>query len=317
MATFGTAERALATTEAPLRERALAEAARVLEIGDAAGARALVPGAPGYPAPLLELDDPPPVLWAIGADETLTAPVVAIVGTRAASAYGERVARELSGALARAGACIASGMARGIDAAAHRAALGASGRTVAVLGTGVDIAYPSAHRALHAEIARRGLLLSERAPGDRAGPGSFPSRNRIIAALADVVLVVEAGRKSGALITASAALELGRTVAAVPGAIDDPRSEGSNELLRDGAVVVVSAADIVALVGLTPPPRGPGAEAGPDEKAVWEALRLGAADIDSLAARSRLPARRCMAAVTALEIAGAVECALTGEIRRR
>ena len=272
---------------------------------------------PGYPPRLLELDDPPPVLWAIGADATLTAPVVAIVGTRAASSYGERVARELSGALARAGACVVSGMARGIDACAHRAALAASGRTVGVLGTGVDIAYPAAHRALHAEIGRRGLLLSELAPGDRAGPGSFPSRNRIIAALAEVVLVVEAGRKSGALITATAALELGRTVAAVPGAIDDPRSEGSNELLRDGAVVVASVADVVALVGLTAPPRGPGADVGPDERAVWEALGRGAADLDSLAARSRLPARRCMAAVTALEIAGAVECGLTGEIRRR
>lgn len=257
------------------------------------------------------------MLWSLGDAGTAAPPVIAIVGTRAASAYGERVTRELSGALARAGACIASGMARGIDAAAHRAALDAGGRTVAVLGTGVDIAYPAAHRALHAAIARRGLLLSERAPGDRAGPGSFPSRNRIIAALADVVLVVEAGRKSGALITASAALELGRTVAAVPGPIDDPRSEGSNELLRDGAVVVASAADVLALAGLTPPPRGPAADAGPDERAVWDALARGPADLDTLAARSRLPARRCMAAVTALEIAGAVECAMTGEVRRR
>ena len=289
----------------------------MLTAGRAADARALVAADADYPARLRELPDPPAVLWAIGGLAALDGPVVSIVGTRRASAYGERVTRELAGALARAGACVASGMARGIDAAAHRATLEASGRTVAVLGTGVDIAYPAAHRALHADIARRGLLLSELPPGDHAGPGSFPSRNRILAALADVVVVVEAGRKSGALITAAAALDLGRTVAAVPGPIDDARCEGSNELLRDGATVIASAADALALVGLTAPPRGPGPESNSDERAVWDALAGGPAEMDELVARCRLPARRCLAAVTALELAGAVECALTGEVRRR
>jgi DNA processing protein len=309
--------RALDAAEPARRDAAVAAAERMLADARATGARARVVVDADYPARLLDLVDPPPVLWAVGDDGTLRAPVVAIVGTRRASAYGERVTRELAGALARAGAAILSGMARGIDAAAHRAALDAPGRTAAVLGTGVDIAYPAAHRALHAEIGRTGLLLSELPPGDHAGPGSFPSRNRIIAALADVVLVVEAGRKSGALITAAAALELGRTVAAVPGPIDDARCEGSNELLRDGAVVIASVEDALALAGLTAPPRGPGAAAGTDERAVWDALGEGPADMDTLAARSRLPARRCLAAVSALEIAGSVECALTGEVRRR
>lgn len=270
-----------------------------------------------YPAPLLELTAAPPVLFAIGDLTALSGLCVAIVGTRSATGYGERVTRELAGALARAGATIVSGMARGIDAAAHWAALEAGGKTIAVLGTGVDIAYPAAHRELHRLIAERGLLLSEELPGDRANSGSFPKRNRVIAALARATIVVEAPVKSGALITANHALELGRTVAAVPGAIDSPQSAGSNELLRDGAVLIASVADAVALVGLTRPVRrephfGTGAES-----AVWAALSHGASDIESLTSRAGLPARECLAAVTALELSGAIECALTGEIRRR
>ena len=270
-----------------------------------------------YPAALMELTTAPPVLFAIGDLTALSGLCVAIVGTRSATGYGERVTRELAGALARAGATIVSGMARGIDAAAHRAALEAGGKTIAVLGTGVDMAYPAAHRVLHQEIAEHGLLLSEELPGDRASAGSFPKRNRIIAALARVTIVVEAPAKSGALITANHALELGRTVAAVPGSIDSPQSAGSNELLRDGAVLIASVADAVALVGLTTPIRrqphfGTGAES-----AVWAALSNGASDIESLTSRAALPARECLAAITALELAGAIECALTGEIRRR
>ncbi|MGI9077420.1 MAG: DNA-processing protein DprA, partial [Gemmatimonadaceae bacterium] len=185
---------------------------------------------PMYPESILELTNAPPVLFAIGDMTALSAPCVAIVGTRSATGYGEFVTRELATALARAGATIVSGMARGIDAAAHRAALAAGGKTVAVLGTGVDIAYPTAHRELHRQIGEHGLLLSEELPGDRASAGSFPRRNRIIAALARVTLVVEAPVKSGALTTANHALELGRTVAAVPGPIDSPQSAGSNEL---------------------------------------------------------------------------------------
>ena len=276
----------------------------------------LLPGDAGFPAALENLPDPPVALFALGS-AAVEGPAVAIVGTRAATAYGERVTRELAGAFARAGACVVSGMARGIDAAAHRAALDAGGRTVAILGTGVDVAYPASHRVLHRDIARRGLLLSEMPPGATPNRGSFPRRNRIIAGLADLTLVVEAGLRSGALITAGHALDLGRMVAAVPGPIDSPQSAGANELLRDGAAVVASVADAMALVGLTAPVKGERAAGSPDEQAVWDALGRGPLDLDTLAARSGLPARQCMAAVTALELAGAIECALTGEVRRR
>jgi DNA processing protein len=275
-------------------------------------------GDEGYPSALLDLRSPPRVLWAIGDVSTLRAPIVAIVGTRKATPYGVRATTEIAGALARAGACVVSGMARGIDGIAHVAALDAKGRTVAVLGTGVDIAYPAGHRPLHARIREHGLLLSEEQPGNHAGPGSFPRRNRLIAALASMTIVVEAGVKSGAIITANHALEIGRTVAAVPGPIDAPQSAGANMLLRDGAVVIAEVADALQLAGLTPPFRRLDADiVSPAERAVWAALSDGALDVDTLTARSGLPARECLAAVTTLELNGAIECALTGEIRRR
>jgi DNA processing protein len=271
-----------------------------------------------YPAALLDLPSPPRVLWAIGDGAVLRPPVVAIVGTRKATSYGLRTTREIAGALARAGACVLSGMARGIDGMAHTAALDAGGRTVAVLGTGVDVAYPAGHRPLHARIRQHGLLLSEEAPGAHAGQGSFPRRNRLIAALASITIVVEAGVKSGAKITADHALELGRTLAAVPGPIDSAQSAGSNLLLRDCAVTITDVADALQLAGLTPPIRRPDPEiATPAERAVWGALADGGLDVDTLAVRSGLPARDCLAAVTTLELSGAIECALTGEIRRR
>src|SRR5687768_5760766 len=280
---------------------------RRIEIGDE-----------GYPAALLDLHSPPRVLWSIGDLATLRLPVIAIVGTRKATPYGIRITREIAGALARAGACVISGMARGIDGVAHVAVLEVAGRTAAVLGTGVDIAYPAGHRALHARIRQHGLLLSEELPGAHAGPGSFPKRNRLIAALASITIVVEAGVKSGALITAEHALELGRTVAAVPGPIDVPHSAGTNGLLRDGATVIADVADALQLAGLTPATRRPDPELSSGaELAVWKALGDGALDVEALTLRAGLPARECLAAVTTLELNGAIECALTGEIRRR
>jgi DNA processing protein len=271
-----------------------------------------------YPAPLRDLASPPAHLWLVGRPELLAAtPTVAIVGTRTATEYGERVTRELARALARAGACIVSGMARGIDAAAHRGALEEGGATIAVLGTGVEVPYPVGHRTLQRTIGERGLLVSEYPPTAGAGPGSFPKRNRIIAALASVTIVVEAGIKSGALNTAEEALRLGRTLAAVPGPIDAPQSEGANDLLRHGAVIIADVLDALTLVGLTPPRRAPRAVPEGEAGAVWAALGDGPLDADALCARSRLPASRCLAAVTELELQGLVECSLTGLIRRR
>jgi DNA processing protein len=271
---------------------------------------------PRYPATLRDLPDPPRTLWARGDLALLDRPCVAIVGTRRATAYAERVTREIARALARAGACVISGLARGIDGAAHRAALDADGATCAVLGTGLDVAFPRGHAALQTDIGVRGLLLSEIAPPKAAHGGSFPRRNRIIAALARVTIVVEAGVKSGALITASHALELNRTVAAVPGPIDVPQSLGSNELLRDGACLIASVADALALLGLTAPVRLRDLPSGGSERILWDALAAGHADLDTLSSRSGLPAHEAMAAVSALELRGLVECALTGEIRR-
>ena len=321
-ARFGSPSQAWdATAPSAEREAASESAASAIERAIGAGAQIIVAGEAEYPERLYDLPAPPPVLFAIGSLERLRAPCVAIVGTRRATRYGERVTAELAAALARAGVTVVSGMARGIDGIAHRAALEAGGGTVAVLGTGVDVAYPVAHRALHAEIGARGLLLSEELPGDRASGGSFPKRNRIIAALARATIVVEAPHRSGALITAAHALELNRDVAAVPGPIDVPQSAGTNALLRDGAIMIADVDDALTLVGAAaalPTSRASaGAPTDPTQRAVWVALDAPAPDLDALASRASLPARQCLEAVTALELKGAVECALTGEIRRR
>ena len=319
IAAFGSAARAIDAALQPesVVARARTEASAALVRADTVGARVIVLSEPEYPASLRDLNDPPPVLFARGDLAAVAAPVAAIVGTRRATPYGERVTRDLAAALARAGVSVISGLARGIDGAAHRAALDAGGRTAAVLGTGVDIVYPSQHRALQARIGAEGLLLSEELPGDRASAGSFPKRNRILAALAQVTIVVEAPRQSGPLITAGHALELGRTVAAVPGPIDAPGSAGANLLLRDGAVLLAEVADVLALFGKSAPvPKEP-AFASDAERAIWGALVGGAATLDELCTRASLPARECVAAVSALELSGVIECALTGEIRRR
>jgi DNA processing protein len=279
----------------------------------------LLPPDARFPRALLDLQgNAPSQLWVRGRIGAIESPVmVAMVGTRRATPYGLRVAREMAGALARAGACVVSGMALGIDAASHRAALEAGGETIAVLGTGLDVTYPPAHRALQREIAAQGALVSELEPLWSGKKYTFPQRNRIIAALSAATIVVEAPARSGALNTAEHALQLGRHVAAVPGPIDQPSSDGSNRLIRDGALLLASVEEALSLVGLTPVARTPRVNPDGDESRIWSALEGGPLDMDSLAARSGIPAVRCMRAVTTLELAGAIECALTGEIRRR
>ncbi|MGH7615632.1 MAG: DNA-processing protein DprA, partial [Gemmatimonadaceae bacterium] len=310
---FRSASRAIDATMDSARARAACAAADDISAAtEQAGLELTVVGDPPYPASLHHLHDPPPVLWSRGDWSALTDPVVAIVGTRRATSYGQRVTREIAAALARQGACIVSGMALGIDATAHRAALDAGGRTIAVLGTGADISYPRANTALHREIGQRGLLLAELPPGAKSDPGSFPRRNRIIAALARLTIVVEAPELSGALITSGVALELGRDVAAVPGPIDAPQSVGTNRLLRDGAHVLTSAADALALVGLTPPARIEPELHGEGEVRVWRALENGPSSLDELCSRTAMPVAECLTSVTALELRGIVECAITG-----
>ena len=308
-----------ATVEAGLQPILRDEARQLCADGDRCGARLLLFGDADYPAPLTELFDPPPYLFTLGDLSVLARPCVAIVGTRRATPYGERVTTAIAGALAAAGVCVVSGMARGIDAAAHRAALARGGATAAVLGTGVDVAYPVGHRALHATVVDRGVAISEFPCGARAARASFPRRNRIIAALARLTIVVEAGEGSGALITSEHALDLGRDIGVVPGPIESPQHVGSNKLLRMGAHPILTVDDALSLMGLADAADGP--DLAPtlqgDERAVWLALADGATPIDVLTERSALTPRRSLAAVTALELAGLVDTLPTGELRRR
>lgn len=215
-----------------------------------------------YPALLKELPDAPVLLYARGDLSLLRAPAVAVVGTRRSSERGRRDAAALAGNLAAAGLAIVSGMARGIDRAAHKAAMPLPGGTIAVLGTGIDVIYPASNTDLYNELCARGLLLSEYAPGTRPEAFNFPIRNRIISGLSLGVLVIEATLRSGSLITARYALEQNRTVYAVGGNVGEPGSKGCQELIRQGAVPVFSHLDILRdlqallVTGHTPEPAG-------------------------------------------------------------
>jgi len=212
-----------------------------------AGARMLCFGEAEYPLALMDLADAPPVLWALGDVALLSRPMVAMVGARNASSLGVRMARRLAEGLAGAGFVVVSGMARGIDAEAHQAAL--AGGTVAVLAGGVDVIYPAENTALALEIAARGCRVSEQPMGLQPQARHFPLRNRIVSGLAQAVVVVEAAARSGSLITARIALDQGREVMAVPGHPFDARASGCNMLLRDGATLVRGAADVLEVVG--------------------------------------------------------------------
>jgi DNA processing protein len=213
------------------------------------GAAAVCRHSPAYPPPLLELDDPPAVLFVLGSPERLRAlhqePVVAIVGTRNPSPYGIEVAYSLGRGLGASGVPVVSGLALGIDATAHRGCLAGKGMPVAVLACGPDVVYPRRHRRLHERVRESGLVLSELPPGTRPFRWSFPARNRIMAALARMTVVVEAADPSGSLITTDFARDLGRSVAAVPGRVTSRVARGTNGLLRDGAVPITGAEDVL------------------------------------------------------------------------
>jgi DNA processing protein len=270
------------------------------------GIRWIARSAPHFPARLRAIHDPPPGLFIRGEAEPalLDAPCVAVVGARACSAYGSAVAAELARGLARAGVVVVSGLARGIDGAAHRGAL-ETGTTVAVLGCGVDRDYPRAHRTLAAAIARQGLILSEYPPGVEPAPWRFPARNRIVAGLCDATVVVEARERSGALITADLAVDEGREVLAVPGEITSLLSKGTNHLLRLGAVPVTCLGDVLAVVGVDPAPATMPAF-DPRLEAIKAAVADGSAGADELVRKTGLPPGEVAAALTELELAGAV-----------
>lgn len=217
------------------------------------GAQFLVYGMAGYPQALMDLPDAPPILWALGDTSLLNRPSVAMVGARNASSLGLRMARRLGQGLATAGFTVVSGMARGIDAEAHAAALAADGpsSTVAVMAGGVDVIYPPENLALAIEIAAKGCRVSEQPPGLEPQARHFPLRNRLVSGLSRAVVVVEAASKSGSLITARTALDQGRDVMAVPGHPFDARAAGCNMLIRDGALLVRSTADVLEALGAT------------------------------------------------------------------
>lgn len=290
-------------------------------------------GGPGYPLPLGDLPDPPVVLYATGPWKLAAGPRVAVVGTRRATDYGRRAARDLGSALAAAGCSVVSGMARGVDAEAHRGALDAGGGTVGILGSGLEHEYPASNRALYRRMRRDGALVTEFPPSLPPAPGLFPRRNRIIAALAEVIVVVQAGGRSGALITADLGLDLGREVFAVPGPVGAPGSVGVHRLLRDGAGLAASPDDVLAAVEAVParvPPPGSADEGGEgaggsggsgagaqdrggeDPELVWRHVEAGVEHADRIAAATGLPPGRVLAALTELELAGRVR-ALPGD----
>jgi len=273
-----------------------------------------------YPRGLLEISDPPPVLYAHGRLDLLAQPALAIVGSRNASAQGARNAEQFARSLGDAGLTIVSGLALGIDAAAHRGGLASRGATIAVLGTGIDVVYPARNAELAAEIARRGLLLSEFPLGTAAIAHNFPRRNRLISGLARGCLVVEAAVESGSLITARCAADQGREVFAIPGSIHSPLSKGCHALIKTGAKLVESAEDVLAeLAGFRASGFANTVVAAPSSEPDTGVLALmghDPVDVDSLCARAGMSAEQVASELLRLELDGRVT-ALPGGLYQR
>jgi DNA processing protein len=289
---------------------------------DRHGATVLLPDDPAFPPLLSEIPDPPALLYVRGDVCLLRRPAAGIVGSRDHSAYGADAARLLASGVARAGVVVVSGMARGVDAIAHAAALDTGGTSIGVLGNGFGVVYPAANRALYDRMAATGCLVTELPPGERPHAGAFPRRNRLISGLAGVTVVVEAAPGSGALITADCALDQGRTVLAVPGPITSPTSLGCNRLIQQGAKPALSAGDILEELGLPgtgertaerpatgePPAQRP---LPPDlsdlQRSLWETLRAEPKHVDALVATAGTDTSAVLTALTELEMRGVVK----------
>lgn len=290
------------------------------------GIKVLPMTAPDYPPCFHELTDPPPLLFLRGRLSFLHGPAVAVVGARKSTETGRSIAESLGRVLGAAGFTVVSGMARGVDGAAHRGALAVGGKTLAVLGSGLDVVYPPVHRALFRQMEKSGLLVSEFLPGEQPLPHHFPKRNRLIAALAQAIIVVEAGKRSGALITVDHGLDLGREILAVPGSPLKPQSRGTNALIRDGARLVQDPEQIVSelperlVEALPQPPRGVDGSSpragsrglGPSSEAslpsglrpLWESLDQEPLSADALARQVGLSPGEALAGLSALELLG-------------
>jgi DNA processing protein len=270
-----------------------------------------------YPRQLLEIADPPALLYARGRMELLTRNALAVVGSRNATQQGEANAEAMASALSAAGLTIVSGLALGIDAAAHRGGLTGAGSTIAVLGTGIDVAYPSRNAALAAEIAERGLLISEFPLGAPPAAQNFPRRNRLISGLARGCLVVEAALASGSLITARAAAEQGREVFAIPGSIHSPLSKGCHALIKSGAKLVESADDVLTeLAGFRPTGYASTQQVNIDDTGLLAHMGHDPVDVDSLCSRAGLSAEQVSSELLRLELDGRI-AALPGGLYQR
>jgi DNA processing protein len=275
------------------------------------------PGSPAWPRELLEIEAAPEALWLRGRTEILeSSPRLAIVGTRAPTPYGEAQAARFAASLSRAGVAVVSGLARGIDQAAHRAVLREGGATIAVLGSGVDVPWPAGPVA--EEIADQGLLVSEFEPGQPPKPHHFPLRNRVISGLCRGVLVVEAAQAWGSLITARWAADQGRSVWAIPGRVDHPMSRGAHRLLREGAALVEDPEEILAELGLHAPvslePQA--SELPPVARGILEVLRGETLSAEEISQRVHQPLTAVLVHVVSLEMAGRVARTPGGLYRR-
>lgn len=296
------------------RDRGLAEEVEVATVRDAlaaCGARPIGPSDAEYPARVLDLPDPPPLLFARGRSLEELDAAVAVVGARSCSAYGREVAETIGRGLADQRVTVVSGAARGVDAAAHRGALSVQGPTVAILGSGIDVAYPSTHRRLLADILQVGTVVSEYPPGVPARPRRFPARNRLIAVLSRAVVVVEGAAGSGSLITAEFGLDLGRELLAVPGPVTSPLSTVPHELLRDGATLVRGAEDVLEALGFARPAslddnsatlRGLSTE----ELRVLEGVVGEPVTAEAVAGRAALPINTALSVLMSLEVRGLI-----------
>ncbi len=315
----GSLRTAMATIDARLAAPdrvagARAAAHHALQAARSAGMTVLPWSDSRYPTMLAAIPDPPPVLWLRGCAEALQTPSVAIVGSRAGSAYAREVGQELGSALASRGVTVVSGLARGVDASAHRGALAVDGRTVAVLGSSVDIVYPPEHTSLATDVVRRGALVSELPPGTMPRPSHFPLRNRLISGLSRAVVVVEAAERSGSLITARLALEQGREVMAVPGNVLSGRNRGAHALIKDGAKLVEHVDDILEEIGPAP---ADAPTARPSEDPVLRHLARGDSyDFDELIALSGLDGPRLLPRLLELELDGRLARGAGGRFRR-
>lgn len=306
---------ALQGLDAPATRSAVA---RSLEWAAAPGCHIVPLSDPAYPRLLYEIADPPTLLFARGRLELAKAAALAIVGSRNATPQGLANAESFAKALSAAGLCIASGLALGIDTAAHRGGLAGTGSTVAVLGTGIDICYPAKNEALAEEIAARGLLLSEFPLGTSPAAHNFPRRNRLISGMARGVLVVEAAIASGSLITARTAIEQGREVFAIPGSIHSPLAKGCHALIKAGAKLVDSVEDVLSELGTW---RADATAHAPEiareeEPALLAHIGFDPVDLDSLCARAGLPAEKVSSQLLRLELDGRIAALPGGRYQR-